>query len=157
MITSADTAALTDYLEANGIDFVTIEDDKTSFDSIMESMEVLIWFMIACAVLLGFTVLYSVGLINLSAREYEYMFMGVMGYPHKSILTAHAKETVLQLVLAIPLGFLFGNLLLELIKDEFSGSSFVVAAAIYPQSYIISAVSVVGVTAIMGLVTSRHA
>jgi len=153
---SADMAALTGYLEANGIDFVTIEDDKTSFDSIMESMEVLIWFMIACALLLGFTVLYSVGLINLSAREYEYMFMGVMGYPRKSIIAAHIKETTMQLALAIPLGFLFGNLLLELIKDEFSGSSFVVAAAIYPQSYIISAVSVVVVTALMALVTSRH-
>ena len=65
-------------------------------------MSVLIWFLISCAVALGFTVLYSVGLINLSAREYEYMFMGVMGYPHKSIIMAHAKETVLQLRVACP-------------------------------------------------------
>jgi hypothetical protein len=56
------------------------------------------------------------------------MFMGVMGYPHKSILTAHIKETVLQLILAILLGFILGNVLLELIKGEFSGSSFVISA-----------------------------
>jgi putative ABC transport system permease protein len=153
---SADMATLTSYLKENGIDFATVDDDKTSFDSIMESMSVLIWLMISCAVVLGFTVLYSVGLINLSAREYEYMFMGVMGYMHKSIVMAHIKETIVQLVLAIPLGFLLGNLLLEAIKGEFSGDSFVISAAIYPQSYIISAVSVICVTVIMVFVTSRH-
>ncbi|MCL2443597.1 MAG: FtsX-like permease family protein [Treponema sp.] len=153
---SNNLTALSVYLKENNITFTTIDDDKTSFDSIMESMSVLIWFMIACSVVLGFTVLYSVGLINLSAREYEYMFMGVMGYPHKSILLAHIKETILQLVLAIPLGFLLGNVLLESIKGEFSSGNFVIASTIYPQSYLFSALSVIGVTAVMALVTSRH-
>jgi len=153
---SADVASLRLHLQNNGVDFTTIDDDKTSFDSIMESMSVLIWFMIACAIVLGFTVLYSVGLINLSAREYEYMFLGVMGYPHKSVLMAHIKESALQLVLAIPLGFVLGRLLLESIKGEFSGASFVIAAAILPQSYALSALSVLGVTAVMALVTSRR-
>jgi len=153
---SADMETLGGFLMESGYDYVTISDDKTSFDSIMESMSVLIWFMSACAVLLGFIVLYSVGLINLSAREYEYMFMGVMGYPHKSIMSAHVKEALIQLVLAIPLGFLLGNIILESIKGEFSGSGFVISAAIYPRSYLLSALSVIGVTAVMALVTSRH-
>jgi putative ABC transport system permease protein len=112
--------------------------------------------MIACSIILGFTVLYSVGLINLSAREYEYMFMGVMGYPHKSIMLAQAKETVLQLLMEIPLGFGMGNLLLDAIKGEFSGSNFVVADVIYPHSYLLAALAVMGVTLIMLQVTSRH-
>jgi len=153
---SADIKNLTSYLKANEIDFATINDDKTSFDSIMESMSVLIWFMISCSVVLGFTVLYSVGLINLSAREYEYMFMGVMGYPLGKILLAHTKETIIQLILAVPLGFLLGNVLLELIKEEFSGTNFVISPAIYPQSYLISGLAVIAITAVMALVTSRH-
>jgi len=147
---------LTEFLNENNMEFSTIHDDKTSFDSIMESMEVLIWFMLGCSILLGFTVLYAVGLINLSAREYEYMFMGVMGYPHKSILSAHIKETILQLILALPLGFLGGYLLLEGIKGEFSSANFVIAARIFPMSYIIAAIAVIGVTAVMAVVTSRH-
>jgi putative ABC transport system permease protein len=153
---SGNMTALTDYLTENSIDFSTIEDDKTSFDSIMESMEVLILFMIGCSIILGFTVLYAVGLINLSAREYEYMFMGVMGYPHKSIISAHIKETILQLIIALPLGFLGGFLLMESIKGEFSSGNFVIAAKIYPLSHFISALAVIGVTAVMVIVTSRH-
>ncbi|MCL2577176.1 MAG: FtsX-like permease family protein [Defluviitaleaceae bacterium] len=153
---SANMTKLTGFLTENNFDFTTIDDDKTSFDSIMESMEVLIWFMIGCSIILGFTVLYAVGFINLSAREYEYMFMGVMGYSHKSILLTHIKETILQLVIAIPAGFFVGVLLLEAIKGEFSSGNFVIAARIYPFSHVISALAVIGVTAVMAMVTSRH-
>jgi hypothetical protein len=153
---SADIDMLSAYLIDNNIEFATIADYETSFYSIMESISVLIWFMIACSIILGFTILYSVGLINLSAREYEYMFMGVMGYPHKKIMEAHFKETILQLMLAIPLGFILANLLLEAIRGEFSGSSFVIVSAIFLQSYVISAASVVGIIMLMAWITSWH-
>ena len=153
---SSDMEALGAFLAQNNIDFSTLDDDKVTFVSIMESMSILIWFMIICSVVLGFTVLYSVGMINLSAREYEYMFMGVMGCSHKKILAAHVKEAVLQLVLAIPPGFLLGNLLLESIKGEFSGENFVISAAIFLPSYLLSAVIVIAVTAIMTMITSHH-
>jgi putative ABC transport system permease protein len=147
---------LTGWLVKNNIDFSTIDDDRNTFDSIMETMSLLIWLMVGCSVILGFTVLYAVGLINLSAREYEYMFMGVMGYSHKSIITAHIKETVLQLIAAIPLGFITANLLLMSIIGEFSSSNFVVAAVIFPNRYITAAIAAVLVTAVMTIVTSKH-
>ena len=151
-----DMAALTSYLMDKDIDFTTIYDDKTSFDSVVGMMSVLIWVLIAFSIILGFTVLYSVGMINLSAREYEYMFMGVMGYPRSSILMAHIKETIGQLALAVPLGFLLGYLLLENIRGAFSSNNFVISAVISPQSYLIAALSVIGLTAVLALVTSRH-
>jgi len=151
-----DLEALASYLKYNDIDFTTIYDDKTSFDSVMGMMSVLIWVLIAFSIILGFTVLYSVGMINLSAREYEYMFMGVMGYPLNGILMAHIKETFGQLIIAIPLGFLLGYLLLESVKGAFSSNNFVISAVIFPQSYFISALLVIGVIAILALLTSRH-
>ena len=155
-VRTSNPTALADELTKNGIDFTTLNDDRTSFDTISESISVLIWFMIACSVILGITVLYSVGLINLSAREYEYMFMGVMGCSHRSIVLANAKEALLQLVLAIPLGFVAGRLFLEVIKGEFSGSHFVISAMVSSLSYAISAVGVITVTAIMAAVMSQH-
>ncbi len=139
-----------------GFEYSTLEDDKASFASVMESLNTLIWFMLACAVILGLTVLYSVGLMNLSAREYEYMFMGVMGYSLKSIMFAHVKETVLQLIPAIPAGFLLGNALLGAVKTEFSGDSFVLSAAIFPQSYLITGVIVIVMAAFIAFLSGRR-
>lgn len=153
---SRNMEALSLYLTNNDIDFTTIDDDRASFESIMEVLSIVIWLMIILSTILGVTVLYSVGMINLSAREYEYMFMGVMGYPRKSILMAHAKETIIQLVFAIPLGFYFGNLLLKNTEDQFSSNSFVLSGVIFPQSYFISSLLVISVTAFMAFVTSHH-
>ena len=153
---SNDLVSLSNQLSNNKIEFSTIDDDRTSFDSVLMSTSVLIWFMIFCAVVLGFTVLYSVGLINLSAREYEYMFMGVMGYPLSKILLAHIKETILQLIIAIPIGFILSNILLESIKYEFSSDNFVISSAIFPKSYMLSTIILITVTIFMVFVTSQH-
>jgi putative ABC transport system permease protein len=143
-------------LKRSGAEFTTIQDDRTSFETVLQSMTVLIWFMIGCALVLGFTVLYSVGLISLSAREHEYMFMGVMGYAHGSVLRTHIKETAMQLALALPLGVVVGNLLLRSTISAFSGNNFVIAPAIYPVSYALSALSVLLITALMTWITARH-
>lgn len=148
--------ALTTWLGENNLSFTTLTDDKSSFAAIMQSMTVIIWLLLFCSLLLGFTVLYSVGLINLSAREHEYMFMGVMGYGRGAIMRAHCKETLLHLCIAIPAGALVGRFLLEAIKGEFSGENFVVASTVYPGSYVLAAVLAVLVTAAMALVTAKH-
>jgi putative ABC transport system permease protein len=139
-----------------GFEYSTLEDDKMSLNSVMESLNTLIWFMLVCAVILGVTVLYSVGLINLSAREYEYMFMGVMGYPLKSIMYSHIKEAILQLIIAIPSGLLLGYGILNIVKGAFSSDNFVLMAAIYRQSYVLSGTIVVVMVAFIALISMRY-
>lgn len=151
-----DLKDLEDWSRQYGFGYSTLEDARTSFASIMESLNTLIWFMLACAVILGLTVLYSVGLMNLSSREYEYMFMGVMGYPLKSIMLSHIKETVLQLLIAIPAGFLSGYGILNVVKAEFSGDNFVIATAIFSQSYLFAGAMVAVMAAFMVFVSARH-
>lgn len=149
-------AHLADWSREHGFAYSTLEDARTGFASVLESLNTLIWFMLACAVVLGVTVLYSIALMNLSAREFEYMFMGVMGYPLKSILLSHVKETALQLLLAIPAGFLLGYGILGAVKAEFSGDSFVILTAIFPQSRLFAGALVVAMAALMVLVGARH-
>jgi putative ABC transport system permease protein len=152
----ADTGALRDLSRDLGFEYSTLEDDRESFASLMESLDTLIWFMLACAVILGLTVLYTVGLMNLSAREYEYMFMGVMGYPTRSIMLAHVKETALQLVPALAAGFALGYVILNAVKTAFSGDSFVLSAAIFPESYAIAGAAVLVMAGFIALLSARH-
>lgn len=152
----ADVGELKELSRELGFEYSTLEDDKESFASVMESLDTLIWFMLACAVILGLTVLYTVGLMNLSAREYEYMFMSVMGYPTRRILLAHVKETVLQLIPALAAGFALGYVILNAVKTAFSGDSFVLSAAIYPESYAIAGVTVVLMAGFIALFSARR-
>ncbi len=152
----ADLAEVTSWLDEAGYPYSTLEDDLRSFSSTMETLDVLVWFMLGCAIILGLTALYSVGLMNLSTREYEYMFMSVMGYPLSSIMLAHLKEAALQLLIAVPSGLAAGYGLILLIKDSFSGDVFVIFPAVYSRTYIYAATIVVAITAAMALITARR-
>lgn len=122
----------------------------------MESLNTLIWFMLSCALIPGFMVLYSVGQMNLSAREFEYMFMGIMGYPLISIMKAHIKETVLQLVPALPAGFILGNIILQAVKAPFSNENFVMSFEIYAQSYIYAGIMVIFIAVLIAAYSAWH-
>ncbi len=154
--TDKDRSNLEELSKKYDFQYFTLEDDKESFASVMKSLNSLIWFMLGCAAILGITVLYSVGLMNLASREYEYMFMGVMGYPLRSIMLSHTKETIFQLLLGIPIGFLAGWGILNLVKRAFSGDNFVISAMIYPGSYLIAGIMVVAMAVLMAFVSARH-
>lgn len=152
----ADLDKLKDLSREQGFDYSTLADDKTSFASVMESLYTLIWFMLACAVILGLTVLYSVGLMNLSSREYEYMFMSAMGYSTESIMYANTKETLMQLVIALPAGFALANVIINAVRPAFSSSSFVLSAAIYPESYAYAGITVFIMSAVNVIASGLH-
>lgn len=143
-------------LKDREIDYTTTEENKEAMNNLMGTMNAIVALLVACAVLLGLTVLYSVGLINLTAREYEYMFMGIMGYASKDIMKAHTKETLLQLIISLPLGVGLGYLLLQSIQDAFSGEAFTLAPTVKGGSVIFSLVIVVVMTMIVGFVTYKH-
>lgn len=139
-----------------GFKYTTIENDRTGIISIMESLETLILFMLICAAVLGITILYSIGQINLSAREYEYMFMGVMGYQSKYIVLACIKEAFMQLIFALPLGFFIGNVILNIVKEQFTSENFVIYPSIYWVSYLLATITVLVMSAIMIIVSAKR-
>ncbi len=151
---STNLEALQNDLDSMGVQYTTQIEDQETFGSLLDSLFVLVAFMIGCSLILGGVVLYATGLINLASREYEYMFMGIMGFPHRSIMLAHMKEAIIQMLIAIPLGFILGNSILQAIKGQFSSVSFVVTVEVYPIAYIVGAASIVVVTTIMAIVTS---
>ncbi|MCL2062259.1 MAG: FtsX-like permease family protein [Firmicutes bacterium] len=150
------TESFTEYLNQNNITFSTALDDQNSFSSIMDTVRVLIMFMIICALILGVAVLYSVGLINLNSREGEYMLMQTLGYKHAKIMRTHTKETFMQILCALPFGYLCGWLLLHVIRGAFSSANFVLVAAVYPLTYVICAAIVAAIAVIMGFITARR-
>lgn len=138
----------------NVIGTTSIEQDKNTLLKLLNTISFMIRIMILFAVVLGVTVLYAVGIINLSARSYEFIILKVMGYGTKDIMFANIKENVLQMIISLPLGFFFGNLILFGIKDEFSNDSFALTPHIYYQSYLLAAILLVLISALVIFLSS---
>ncbi|MGG5318055.1 ABC transporter permease [Enterococcus sp. AZ072] len=129
---------LEQHLKNQNMVFTTANNDREMFRSLLDNMGILIIFLIICSVILGITVIMCMNLMNLTVREFEYMFMNIMGYSKRRILSAIGKETLLQLILAIPLGFFLGYQLLQAIKGEFSQNTFALYPIVSLKSYLIS-------------------
>ncbi len=91
---------------------------------------------------------------ELNARENEYMLLSTLGYRHSKIMQAYLKESFIQMLLSIPLGFLLGYLLLIVIKNAFSSASFVMFASVFWWTYLFTAFMVLSLTAIMTVIVS---
>lgn len=130
-------------LERDDLVFSMAADDITAFNAMMESLQVLIFMLLFLGTLLGITVISSINIMNLTIREFEYMFMNIMGYSKGKILLAILKETIMQVIIALPLGFLGGVLFLHAIKSEFSQTSFALYPTVYLKSFLITGIIIV--------------
>lgn len=142
--------------ETDGIRMSTsVSQSKTMLLKALNAIDFLTVTLIIFAVLLGIAVLYSVSLISLTARSYEFLLLKVMGYSRAQTMLALVKQTAVQIVFGAPLGMLLGNLILYGIKDEFSTASLSPVIYIYPESYLWSVLILICVSAFTLFTASR--
>lgn len=153
---SSQLEPLVQWLNSKEYEHNTIDDIRASFDSFLKGINTLIVLMIVCATLLGFTLLYTVSQINLASREYEFMFISIMGYSKKSIILVCLKESLIQILISLPIGYVIGYGLVYFIKDMFSGDNLILGAYVSSGSYLGVALIIVGVSLVNVLLSYRH-
>jgi putative ABC transport system permease protein len=139
----------------NVIGTASTEQDKNTLLKLLNTISFMIQIIIVFAIVLGVAVLYAVGIINLTDRSYEFIVLKVMGYDTRDITFAYLKESFLQMIISLPLGFVLGNLLLLGIRDEFSNDSFALTPYIYTQSYLFAALLLIVISAFVMLLCIR--
>lgn len=79
-----------------------------------------------------------------------------MGYNTKDILIAYVKETIIQFILAIPLGIAGAYLILHSIKEEFTNDAFMLLPYIAPRSFLYAMIIMILVIVYTTLLAKRH-
>ena len=110
-------------------------DEYQAYKNQIATIYLLVQILIFIAFLLGATSLYGVGVITLATRRYEFTLLKVMGYTTKEIMLASLKETITQVIIAIPVGILAGYGILYLVKKPFSSKLFSFVPHVYNYSY----------------------
>ena len=113
-----------------------VNDEYTANKNQIATIYLLVQILVFIAFLLGATSLYGVGVITLATRRYEFTLLKVMGYTTKEIMIASLKETITQIIIAIPTGIAAGYGILYLVKKPFSSKLFSFVPHIYDESYI---------------------
>jgi len=159
-IKATPTAALTDTEEdeIEKADYISGTQTKQyilkTYDSFNEIMNMSVTVLIVAAVILGFIVLYNLGVMSYIERYRELATLKVVGFKNKKIggllISQNLWLTVVGVVLGIPGGIGVLNALVVALA-----SSYELSIIINPVSYIICVIVPVAVSLIVGLFVAR--
>lgn len=133
-----------------------VDDEYTAYKNQIATIYLLVQILIFIAFLLGATSLYGVGVITLATRRYEFTLLKVMGYTTKEIMIASLKETVTQIIVAIPTGIAAGFGILYLVKKPFSSKLFSFVPHIYDESYIYAIVLLITAIFLVSIMSAHY-
>lgn len=122
---------------------------KAAFDTSMEVVDLLLYFMVGFSVIMILLVLYNSGNLSFNERVKEFATLKVMGLQTSQIRNILTIQNVWLTLLGIIIGAPFGKSTLEAMMNS-NGEQFDYTVQITPQIYIVSGLLVLIVSLLVG-------
>ena len=109
-------------------------------NSMLGMMYSLIALLIVVSVILAFVIIYNLGILSFSEKEYQFATLKVLGYKYKQIKKIFVKQNMWIGILAIIIAMPLGNYMTDYIFKNAIGDTYDFSAMIKPATFIISAI-----------------
>jgi putative ABC transport system permease protein len=119
------------------------EKERENLMSMMGSTVFVVGIMVLFAIILGFAIIYNSSAISFNEREQEFASLKVLGFKSEEVSGILLKENILQCMLGIIIGLPAGGFLTKAYLTSLSNDLYDMPAAVYPLSYLLSALGAV--------------
>ena len=117
-----------------------IEQLKEGMDSMLETMKTMITLIIVIAVILGVVIIYNLGILSYTEKQYQFATLKVLGFKNKQIKKIFIKQNniiaVISIILGLPAGFYLTDWIFKTAIEE----SYDFGAHINIETYVIAAI-----------------
>ncbi|MDD6920041.1 MAG: FtsX-like permease family protein [Eubacteriales bacterium] len=128
---------------------------KDSMNHMVSVMRSMIYVIIIVAIMLGLVIIYSIGVLSYTEKQYQFATLKVLGFPDKKIKRIFIKQNnwiaIISIILGLPLGYQLTNYLFENAIEE----TYDFSAYIEPMTYIVAGVGSFLVTLIVSQFLAR--
>ena len=133
-------------------DIEALKDGMSNMLSMMKTMLVLIIFV---AILLGTVIIYNLGILSYTEKQYQFATLKVLGFNDKKIKKVFIKQNnwiaVISIIIGLPLGYLLTDWLFKTaIEEHYDFGAFITL-----KTYLISAIGTFMVSYIVSRLLSR--
>ena len=147
---------LSDTKTIDGVDTIqSIATLKQGMESMLETVQMMIVLLIVVSAILGFVIIYNLGILSFTEKQYQFATLKVLGFKDKQIKKIFVKQnlwlTLVGIVLGLPLGFL----MLDYIFKSALGDNYDFNAYINLISYLYATVGSFVVSVVVNKVLSR--
>ena len=132
---------LSNTKQIDGVDTIQdIESLKDGMTSMLSMMKTMITLIIGIAILLGGVIIYNLGILSFSEKQYQFATLKVLGFKDKKIKDIFIKQNnwiaVISIIIGLPLGYFLTDWLFKTAIEE----HYDFGASILMQTYVISAI-----------------
>lgn len=125
--------------EIEGVDVIADKEElKEGMNNMLETMKTMIVLIIVVAVILGVVIIYNLGVLSYSEKQYQFATLKVLGFKDKQIKKIFIKQnniiSCISIVLGLPAGFYLTDWLFKTAIEE----SYDFGASINVETYIIA-------------------
>lgn len=132
---------LSNTKEISNVEVISdIDELKEGMNSMLETMKTMIALIIVIAVILGFVIIYNLGILSYSEKEYQFATLKVLGFKDNKIKKIFIRQnniiSIISIILGLPAGFYLTDWLFKTAIED----SYDFGAHINVETYIIAAI-----------------
>ena len=147
---------LADIKEIKGVDTIqSISNLKESMESMLGTMKTMITILIIVSAILGFVIIYNLGILSFTEKQYQFATLKVLGFKNKQIKKIFIKQNLWLSILGIILGLPLGFVMVDYIFKSALGDSYDFSASIKIESYLFAAMGSLIVSVVVNKVLSK--
>lgn len=128
---------------------------KIGVQSMLSRMMSVIYLFIGFAVLLAVVILYNLGILNFSEKQYQFATLRVLGYRTRSLRKIFNQQGRILALIAILLGLPAGYGTVSYIYEAALGDNYDFPAYVSPVTYLISGLGIFAVSVLINHLMSR--
>ena len=138
---------LSNTKEISNVEVISdIDGLKEGMNSMLETMKTMITLIIVIAVILGFVIIYNLGILSYSEKEYQFATLKVLGFKDNKIKKIFIRQnniiSIISIILGLPAGFYLTDWLFKTAIED----SYDFGAHINVETYIIAAIGTFSVS-----------
>ena len=117
-----------------------IDELKEGMEDMLQTMKTMIALIIGIAVILGVVIIYNLGILSYTEKQYQFATLKVLGFKNKQIKKIFIKQNniiaIISIILGLPAGFYLTDWLFKTAIEE----SYDFGAHINIETYVIAAI-----------------
>ena len=126
--------------EISGVNTIqTVKKLEDGMNSMLNMMYSLIALLIVISVILAIVIIYNLGIMSFSEKEYQFATLKVLGFKYKQIKKIFIKQNIWIGIFAIIIALPLGNYMTDYIFKNAIGDTYDFEAMIKPVTFIFSA------------------
>lgn len=147
---------LSNIKEIDGIDLIQDKDAlEEGLNNMLNTMKSMIVLLIFIACLLGSVIIYNLGILSFTEKQYQFATLKVLGFKDKKIKGIYVKQnnwiTYISILLGLPLGYLMTDFIFKMALSD----SYDFGAYIKVITYVIGAIGTYAVSFIVSKLLAK--